>query len=399
MKTYTHLFETMLSDDAIITAALEASKHKLCRQRVYNSLMNIDKTISNVRACIEDPDWHPPDHTPHRILDGANGKERDIVHPQFCPEQIWHHALMAPLTPIILGGMYEQTYGCRPPQIYRDANGKRRVRRFGPQAAAKRLTKWAQCGKKLYVAELDVHHAYQSADLALLREKLARVIQDKRYLLEMDKLLNGCSDGLPLGYFPSPWLWNFYLKDFDHYVAGLGAQYLRYADNLFLLCTNKRKLRRIVESVELYLNDELHLQLKHTRQIYRFEYIAGRDADGKPIYKGRAIDALGYVVHCDRLTVRGNDLLRSTRKARRLDKKQHITWYDASGMLSELGWTKHTDCREYVRKHILTRVSPRRLRRKVSAHSKATQKKIMQRRRDIYDNLEKRNRLAGGKAC
>ena len=272
MKTYTNLYEQVTDPATIAICAVDAAKHKTHRRTVMRTLLHMDVTVEKVLQCIKDPDWRPPKHKVKIIIDEPSRKERKIIHPQFEPEQIWHHALMKLFEPIVLHGLYEHVYGNRPSEERKGPEGRKYFKTFGPQQAAKQLAKWAQCGKKVYCFEADIHHAYNSVDLEVLKMKLEKCIRDPPYMNEMEKLFDSMkeigklagdgSPGLPLGFYPSPWLWHFYMKEFDHYAATLGAHYLRYADNIFFVGTNKRKMHRIKEAVTNYLEEKLHLHLK-----------------------------------------------------------------------------------------------------------------------------------------
>lgn len=399
MKTYKHLYEQMVDKETIWQAVIDAAEEKTERRDVMNALCHIDQTCAETLRCIQDPDWQPPEHEPKHIVDGSNGKIREIIRPSFCVEQVWHHALMAPFKPIVLHGMYEQVYGSLPSRAITDANGKRRVKKYGPQAAAEQLAKWAQCGEKMFVAELDIMGAYAHVVKRILKRDLAEAIRDPPYLIQMYKCVDHMPNGLVLGFYPSPWLFNFYFDRFDHWAAEFDVKYLRYADNLYFLCPNKRRLHRIVAEVQKYLGKNMGMQLKYTRQVYRFEYIAGHGADGKPIYRGRAINALGYVIHCDRVTVRKSILHNTERKALNIAKKPKATWYDAHCMLARMGWLKHANCRKWVQRRILTKVSLRTLKRMDSRHARAVAQKYIRKRAIINDRLESSNWLAGRKAC
>ena len=170
--------------------------------------------------------------------------------------------------------------------------------------------------------------------------------------------------GLILGHYTSPWFFNFYLKNFDHFAAQLdGIKYLRFADNIFLVGKNKKKVHRALEDIRQYLRKNLSLELNGSTQVYRFEYV---DRFGK--IRGRAVNALGVVIHRNRVTLRKSILMRIRRKAIRISN-------------------------QYIKSKINTRL----LKSKVRIHSKLITPLCKERRRIINDGLEKSSKLASRK--
>lgn len=408
MKTYKHLFEPMLLPKTVRDSALDAAEGKLRRKEVIGTFTNFDAAYDLVVDCAKDPDYKPCEDNTHEIIDGANHKPRAIEKPMFCPEQILHHMIIEPFKPVLLNGLYEQVYGCLPPSTLCDKNGspilgrngKPKVRKYGPHAAIKRLQKWVQTGGKVYVAETDIHHAYGSVHIPTLAKQMQRVIKDEEWLRITFQFLHyrpddrACDDlcGLILGHFTSPWFFNFYLKEFDHFAAAQGGvKYLRFADNIFLVGNNKRKVHKALDAIREYLRQELRLELNGCTQVYRFEYPDRKT--GK--VRGRAVNALGAVIHYNRVTLRKSILMRMRRKAVRIHRKKKKTWHDGASMFSRLSWIRHTNTHTYYMKHIKPHINTRQLKAKVRAHSRQLLPIAEERRRIIYDGLAKSARLAG----
>lgn len=397
MKTYKHLFEQMLSPEMVCKCALDAAVGKMWRREVMRAFRDFDKTYEKVVSCARDPSYIPCENNIHKIIDGANHKLREIEKPLFCPEQILHHLLIEPFKPVLMDGLYEQVYGCLPPTVRTNKDGKTVIRKYGLHDAVHRLKKWAQIGKKLFVVEADVHHAYGSVHIPTLVAELYCVISDEEWMRLMCQFLHydpqdDDNYGLILGHYTSPWLFNFYLKKFDHFAASQpDIKYLRFADNLFIIGTNKRKVRQALDAMRVYLKDKLRLTLNNSTQIYRFEY---KDSDGK--IHGRAINALGTVIHCDRVTLRKSILMRMRRKAVRVGRKRgQATWYDASSLISRLSWIRCTNTFRYYLKYIKPRINMRRLKKKVRKYSQTIKEITDERRRRIHEGLEKSVWLTG----
>lgn len=399
MKTYKHLFEQMLKPATVCQCALDAAEGKLRRHEVMKAFLDFDRTYDLVVKCARDPNYKPCEDNVHEIIDGANHKAREIEKPMFCPEQILHHLIVEPFKPVLLNGLYEEVYGCLPPDVRAGKDGKTRIRKFGPHAAIRRLRKWVQTGGKVYVCETDIHHAYGSVHIATLVRQMARLIKDKEWLrLTCQFLHYNPKDpesenlrGIILGHYTSPWFFNFYLKDFDHFASALdGVKYLRFADNMFLVGTNKRKVHRALDAMRDYLRRELSLELNSSTQVYRFEW---KDKNGK--VRGRAVNALGAVIHYNRVTLRKSILLRMRRKANRIFRKKRMTWHDGASMFSRLSWIRFTDTWTYYQKYIKPKLNTRLLKAKVRAHSRKIAPVAIERRKRIYEGLGKSARLSG----
>ena len=196
---------------------------------------------------------------------------------------------------------------------------------------------------------------------------LAEQIHDKDFLKVMLALVGGPGKGLPLGFYTSQWLANWYLEGLDHFIKeDLGARYyVRYMDDMVIFDGNKRRLHDMRRSVEAYLADNLGLELKDNWQVFLFDYVS---KDGTR--RGRFLDFLGFRFYRDRTTLRRAIMLKATRKAARLRKKHFANVFDSRQMLSYLGWIDCTDTYGMYKHYIKPNVSFRRLRKKISAHDK-----------------------------
>ena len=176
--------------------------------------------------------------------------------------------------------------------------------------------------------------------------------------------------GLPIGFYTSQWLANFFLQDFDHFVKEkLKAKcYTRYVDDKQIFGSNKRKLREKLEKIKEFLSKE-NLSLKPNYQIFRFSYI---DKDGRD--KGRPLDFLGFKFFKNRTTLRKRILSNILQKACRIFNKTlkglNISWYEATQMMSYVGYLNITDTHTWYTKYIRPRVNFGGLKRIISHNAK-----------------------------
>ena len=220
---------------------------------------------------------------------------------------------------------------------------------------------------------MDIRKYYNSINTQILIRKLREVIKDKRYLAILEEVINVKPVGLPLGFYTSQMLAQFYLKDFDRFVKEeLKAPfYYRYVDDIVIHSNNKRYLHKVEYAIIDYMNRELALDVNNKRQVFRFSYI---DRNGKQ--RGRDLDFLGYRFFRNKTILRKSVMLKSTRKAKRIYKKNKFTTYDAIQMLSYMAKVDKADVYLMYLKRIKPYVSVKKCKRKISAHDRKKRKEV-----------------------
>lgn len=394
LKSFNGLFDGMMDRQEAEESIEEAAQHKKNRPAVQYILSHKKEVAERICEKIERNAWFPPHHERQKLQEGAHKKEREIVKPRFDDEQIVHHMIVRQLRPIIVPRLYRYAYGSLPGR--------------GTHGAVKTMTRWRnEYGeKRFYVFEGDVRKFYDSIDTELLKEKLDKMIRDKRFKTILFRIIYAFTPGLPKGFYPSPWLANFYMGEFDNFVVQTlkPDHYLRYMDNLFILHRNKKELHRMEREIELFLRERLHLQLKSDWQVYRFEKKKkpeGMTEDETRQWqrraKGRAINALGFIIHRDRVTIRKSILKRARAKANHIHKRKRYTRHDAASMISRMGPFRHADAYGYYLNHIKPKVSIRYCKRRLSTLAKREQTRKERMGNDRVENCE--GQPGGGTGC
>lgn len=362
-KTYRHLWDVFASDENYRLAVKNATKHKSGKRRKYRKaryiLERADERKQHIMRMATNP--QPIPHVQVEIYDGIRRKRRKIVVPSM-EEQVLHHMVINVLKPILMRSMYEHSYGSLPER--------------GAHLAKKRMERWVRHGGRRckYVLKMDVRKFFDTVPRDRLKAMLRRVIADERLMAVIDAIIDSGPGevGIPIGFYTSQWFANFYLTGLDHYIKErLGADYyMRYMDDMVVLGPNKRRLHRMREAIERYLNEELGLAMKGNWQVYRFHYVKGNGGE-----TGRDIDYMGFRVWRDRVTLRRTIMLKCTRKARRVRRKVRDrgrkTVHDARQSLSYLGWIDATDTYDMYTHHVKPFVSFQQMRRQVSRHDRA----------------------------
>lgn len=374
-KSVNNLYEPMLEHSNVEKMFHKAAKGKTEREDVAKILNpeNIDKHVKFLIEKLENtapegmevphPEyaWHPTKHEKQTINEQSSKKTRSIEKPRYNYEQVVHHIVVNACNDIMMQGMYEFVCGSIPER--------------GSHYGKHYIEKWIHGDRKncKYVLKMDIRHFFESVDHDVLKAWLKKKIRDKKMLCILFMIIDGCETGLPLGFYTSQWLANFLLQPLDHYIKEQlhAAHYIRYADDMVIFGRNKKELHRMQQEIEKCLNERFNLLMKYNHQVFRFDYIERKTGERK----GRPLDFMGFQFYHDKTILRESIMLSSTRKANRMAKKEKITWYDATAMLSYMGYITHTDTYDMYLERIKPHVDVKKLKKLVSKHSKREERK------------------------
>ena len=388
MKSYKNLSKKMLNGENIEKCIWNASLGKRNRSDVKWVLEHIDEVVLQIQESVTDGSYYEklPHHVPFLINDGVSRKKRWIIKPNF-NEQIVHHMLVSVSKDIIMQGMYELSCGSIPGRggIY----AKERVEKY--------IKKHQKDNKINYCLKLDVKHFFQSVSHTKLKKLISKHIKDQLVCDVYFAIIDAYEDhhdevtgeryGIPIGFYTSQWLANWYLQGLDHYIkedlkAGF---YARYMDDMVIFGETSKELHEMKEKIEEYLNNVCDLELNKKWQVFKFD---SRKSKSK---KGRCLDFVGFRFFRDRTILRKNLMLKGTRKARKIFKQRDCNWYEATQLLSSLGWFHKSDTKYCFKKYIKPYVYVNSLKHKVSKHKrKLNQEKII----DLNKVLEERRKVA-----
>lgn len=316
MKRYNNLYEKISDIDNIKKAIICASKDKQKRISVIKVLNDLDNHALIIQDMLVNKSYVPSPYIEKKIFDGARKKERVIKKPKFFPDQCIHWSLMLIVEPLFEKRMYK--WSCSSIK----GRGIHYAKDYVIGALKdKRNTKYAY--------QLDIRKFYPSIDNDILKHKLRRMFKDNGVLWLFDTIID--SDvGLPIGNYTSQWLANYYLQDLDMFIKHnlKIPYYVRYADDMLLFCSNKRKLHKARIEIEELIHKE-KLSIKPNWQIYKVD--------------SRPIDFIGFQFHRDYVVLRDTLYLRIKRRAKRIGKKGYITPKDAMGMTSYWGYIVNSD--------------------------------------------------------
>lgn len=369
MKSYRHLFDICISESNRRRAIKQAKRTKRIRRMLKERHMSDDELLERSKEWILR--YENRNHTPIYIHEGISHKLRKIIVPTL-EELIVQHCICKALEEMFWKGMYEHSYASLPKR--------------GAHKAKKVIEKWIDTDPKnvKYVLKMDIHHFFDSIPHDILKAMLARKIHDDQMLDLLYKIIDVTDVGIPLGFYTSQWLSNWYLQGLDHYIKEQlhAVYYVRYMDDMVIFGSNKKVLHQIRQGIAAYLDREFGLELKGDWQVFRFSYtVNGKD-------RGRFLDFMGFRFYRNRTTLRKSIMLKATRKARRIHKKPYQgrkpTVHDYHQMMSYLGWIDCTDTYRMYLKHIKKRVSFQRMKRYISKCDKHSDKRVYERLIKLY---------------
>lgn len=322
-------------------AILNASRKKRKRQDVARYIEHLDEAAKELSDFILDPNAEFHDGKRGTTPDGALGKKRDLCKPRFFPDHCAHWAVMQIVGEILMKSYYE--YSC--------ASIKGRGTHYAKRAVERILKD--ERGTK-YCLQVDVKGFYASIDKDRLIKMLDCKFKDKRIVSVLAKIIYSYSGkGIPIGFYTSAPLANYYLTASDRYVKEtLRIKYLvRYMDDMVMYSGNKRQLHKCRAAMSEFLAERLGLQLKHNWQVYKMPYLKDKTERPKRSREHRATDFVGFKFYRYKTTIRKSIFLRLLRNVRKLQKGNY-TAKNCQAFMSYNGYLTHTHSEGVRRKYI-----------------------------------------------
>ena len=359
MRTQKRLYDKCLDKAYIKAEILVAAKGKRKRKDVKRTLKNIDRYTDVIYNILLTESYKP--HLPREtvIQEGTRPKKRIIRKIRFF-DQIIHHIVIDACKDVFTQGMYVFCCGSVPGR--------------GIHYGKKYIERWVRTDYKntKYCVQMDIRHYFESVDHDVLKRRLRKRIADRKMLKLLDTIIDSGGEGIPLGFYTSQWFANYLLEDLDHYIKETLhiKYYVRYLDDMVIFGRNKKELHKARTAIADYLTNELNLQMKENWQLFRMAYT---DRNGKE--RGRALDFLGFRFYREKTILRKSLMLRITRTANRIGKKKKPTVYDATSMLSYMGWIENSDTYRMYENRIKPQVTVKQLKEIVSRSAKKENRK------------------------
>lgn len=127
----------------------------------------------------------------------------------------------------------------------------------------------------VWVVDLDLSKFFDTVNHSKLLQLLSDRLGDGRVVSLIHKILrapiaeNGtitpCQIGTPQGGPVSPVLANIMLNELDHELERRGHRFVRYADDMMILCKSKKAAERTLEHIKPYIEGKLFLKLNEQK--------------------------------------------------------------------------------------------------------------------------------------
>ena len=419
MKSFRIDDEAALSDARVLQAILAPSLGKRDRGDVVRVLAATELYIQKIQDQIRERKFQPRQHTSCVINERGPHKQREIVKPDYYPEQIVHHIAVDSMKDFVLYGADRFVLGSIPGR--------------GAHYGKKYIQTWIRHDVKntKIVGKLDIRHFFQSIDHEILKAWIHKKIRAGLIRDLLDVIIEAIEQGIPLGYYTSQWFANFMLQPLDHYIKEeLKIPHMtRYIDDIVIFGASKKQVHEAVAAIDAYVWENFRLTIKPNWQVFRLAYETEELAitcntihelymlegllwsrkikhkaklhKGKrkifitmktyerraeqldslikqyngtvehlKVQHGRPLDYMGFKFYRNRTTLRKSIMLSATRKAAQIGRSFRICWKQASAMLSYMGWISHTSTYGIFYKRIKPFVDIKRLKKVVSKHSR-----------------------------
>lgn len=189
----------------------------------------------------------------------ANGQKRQLGIPTVV-DRVVQQAIAQVLIPIYEPRFSDHSYGFRP---------KRNAHQ-----ALKKCRDYITAGHG-YAVDLDLEKFFDKVNQSKLIEVLSRTIKDGRVVSLIHKYLNAgvkvggnfeaSEMGVPQGGPLSPLLSNIMLTELDKELERRGHKFVRYTDDMVILCRSKRSAERVMSSIIRFIEDKLFLRVNREK--------------------------------------------------------------------------------------------------------------------------------------
>jgi len=188
-----------------------------------------------------------------------NGKKRALGIPTVV-DRVIQQAIAQVLSPIYEKQFSANSYGFRPGRNAHQALSKCRSH----------ITEGYR-----FAVDMDLEKFFDTVNQSKLIEVLSRTVQDGRVISLIHKYLNAgvvvrnkfeeTERGVPQGGPLSPLLSNIMLNELDRELEKRGHRFVRYADDLVILCKSKRAAERTLSNIVPYIENKLFLKVNREK--------------------------------------------------------------------------------------------------------------------------------------
>lgn len=252
MKRIGNLYEQVYDLDNLRLADKNASKGKSGQLGVIIHNRNRENDIQKLHVSLKEMTYKTSEYSYFKIFEP---KQRDIATLPYFPDRVCQHAILNIIGPILTRSLIATTYSC--------IVGRGIHRAYYDVKKALQDVKGAK-----YVLKVDIKKYFQNVSNDILKSLLRRKFKDQKLLWLLDEIIDS-ERGLPIGSYLSSCFANFYLNYFDHWMKEeKKVKFFRYCDDILVPHHDKQFLHNLREDMQIYLWDNLRLEIKNNYQVY-----------------------------------------------------------------------------------------------------------------------------------
>lgn len=265
------MYDNITSLENLYASWREFQNGKRYKNDVAIFSRNLDVHIYNLHQDLKNKIYSHSSYTAFKINDP---KPRDI-HKALVRDRLLHHAIYRILYSYFDKKFIYDSYSCRLGKGTHKAMERFKV--FGRKVSKNNT-------KTCYILKCDIRKFFASIDHEILKNILAKHIQDKDTINLLSNIINSFktigkeNTGLPLGNLTSQLLVNIYMNEFDQYMKHKlkVKYYIRYADDFVIFSEDREYLKNLTIIISEFLNQKLKLQL-HPDKVYIKTLASGVD--------------------------------------------------------------------------------------------------------------------------
>ncbi len=339
MKTYTNLYDSIISWENLLEASRKASLGKRYNDNVVSFNRNLSDNLVGLRHDLASGTYTPGPYSEFTIY---GPKKRKISAAPF-RDRVAHHALCNIIMPIFEKTFIDTSFANR--------KGK------GTHRAVRLCQKYMQ--REGYYLLCDVVKYFPSIDHEILKTVIRKKVRCEKTLRLIDKIIDFSNPqesvclyfpgdelftpferkrGLPIGNLTSQYFANIYLTPLDHYIQETlkCRRYIRYVDDMLLFDHEKSRLAEWYRKLCTYLDS------------YRLA-LHGR---AQPIPVHRGVSFLGYRVFPTTIRLKRRNLVCALRRQKRNARLMHGGLLNVADykcrLFSWLGHAMHADVGSFL---------------------------------------------------
>jgi len=259
MRQFIHSYHSIITIEKLLQAWQEFLRDKKDRKDV---ILFQAKLMDNIFDLFNDLKNKTYIHGDYIAFNISDPKPRQI-HKATVRDRLLHHLIYQELYTYFDNKFIYDSYSCRLNKGTHKAINK--FRDFSRKVSKNNT-------QTCWVLKCDIRKFFANIDHVILKQILAKHIQDKNILWLLSQVIDSFNSiyamaemrkGLPLGNLTSQLLVNIYMNEFDQYMKRelKVKYYIRYADDFVILSENKNYLENLLSQIDVFLSESLKLSL------------------------------------------------------------------------------------------------------------------------------------------